>query len=51
MKTFTKVIVVVVAALLIGIGILGCNTFRGAGKDIQRGGEAIEDTAADAQRR
>ncbi len=24
---------------------LGCNTFRGAGKDIQRGGEAIENAA------
>ena len=30
-------------------GTTGCNTFRGAGKDIQRGGEAIEDAADKTQ--
>lgn len=28
---------------------MGCNTFRGAGKDIQKGGEVIEDAAENAQ--
>jgi hypothetical protein len=31
------------------MGVLGCNTFRGAGKDIQRGGRAIEKAANDTQ--
>ena len=28
-----------------GMTLFGCNTVRGAGKDIQRGGQAIEDAA------
>jgi entericidin B len=31
-------------------GLLGCNTMDGAGKDIQRGGEAVSDTAKDVKR-
>lgn len=27
--------------------LTGCNTFEGAGQDIQNGGEAIEDAAQD----
>jgi predicted small secreted protein len=27
----------------------GCNTFRGAGTDIKRGGEAIENSARDSE--
>lgn len=50
MKTFKKVVAVLLISALIGIGMLGCNTFRGAGKDIQRGGEAVENAADDAQR-
>jgi len=40
-------------ALLAFIGALalgGCNTFEGAGKDIERGGEKLQDTAKDAKR-
>ena len=29
--------------------IAGCNTVAGAGKDVERGGEAIHDTAKDVQ--
>ena len=29
----------------------GCNTVAGAGKDIERGGEAVHDTARDVQRK
>lgn len=25
--------------------VMGCNTMQGVGKDVQRGGEAIEDAA------
>ena len=33
-------------------GVLGaCNTIAGAGKDIERGGEAIRDAAKDVQRK
>jgi len=30
--------------------ITGCNTVAGAGKDVERGGEAIHDTAKDTQK-
>jgi entericidin B len=33
-------------ALLIAAGVLaGCNTIQGAGKDLERGGEKIQDKA------
>lgn len=35
-----------IAALMLG----GCNTFEGAGKDIERGGEKLQDTAKDVKR-
>lgn len=42
-----------ILAVLVALGLLGvvtaCNTFAGAGKDIQRGGEVIEDAAKDTQ--
>jgi entericidin B len=42
------------ALMLLGMlgtvsAITGCNTVAGAGKDIERGGEAIHNTAKDAQ--
>ncbi len=40
--------VLIVAGL--AVGLYGCNTFAGAGKDIQQGGEAVEDAARDVQR-
>jgi predicted small secreted protein len=30
--------------------VTGCNTVAGAGKDIERGGEAIQGTAEDVQK-
>ena len=39
-------------ALLILAGFLGgCNTMAGAGRDIERGGEKLQDTARDTQRK
>lgn len=45
-------------ALLMLLGMLGtlsvitgCNTVAGAGKDVERSGEAIHDTAKDAQQK
>lgn len=42
----------VVTMLMFGLacsGTFGCNTVRGAGKDIQKGGRAIEDAAENTQ--
>ena len=36
------------SAFLLGafvLGIAGCNTMAGAGKDVQRGGQKLEDSA------
>lgn len=49
MKASTKLVVALLVCTLAGMGVLGCNTFRGAGKDIQRGGRAIEKAADKAQ--
>lgn len=45
-----------ILTVLMMLGLLGtfsmitaCNTIAGAGKDVERGGEAIHDTAKDAQ--
>lgn len=41
------------ALVLIGLvgAVTGCNTVEGIGKDIERGGEATQDTARDVKRR
>jgi predicted small secreted protein len=44
-----KVCVVLLVALAGLVG--GCNTIQGAGKDIERGGQVIRDTAKDVQRK
>ncbi len=42
---------ILVLTLLIVIGgLFGCNTMEGAGKDIQRGGDAVSDTARDVKK-
>lgn len=49
MNTLKKSLVIFVACAIAGTGALGCNTFKGAGKDIQRGGKAVENAANDVQ--
>lgn len=40
----------ILALLLTSTFVLtGCNTVAGAGKDIERGGEKVQDTAKDTQ--
>jgi len=40
------------AALIASLGaVVGCNTVAGAGKDVERGGEKIQETAKDTQRK
>lgn len=46
---FKRLIAVLAIGALLGVSVVGCNTFRGAGKDIQRGGEAVENAAEAAQ--
>lgn len=43
-----------IAAVLIAVAaftLAGCNTIAGAGKDIERGGQVIRDTAKDVQKK
>jgi entericidin B len=49
MKTFNRLIIALMVCAMLGSGALGCNTFRGAGRDIQRGGEVVENAADNAQ--
>lgn len=37
--------ILVLMALLIVLSVAGCNTVRGVGKDLKKGGEAIERAA------
>jgi entericidin B len=51
MKAFKRVVVALVLGALIGIGALGCNTIKGAGKDVEKGGKSIQRSAEGAQRK
>jgi predicted small secreted protein len=37
--------------LTVGIALSGCNTLRGFGKDVERGGERVQDAATSTQNR
>jgi len=45
----SRIVVVVVAFATLALA--GCNTIAGAGKDIERGGQVIRDTAKDVQKK
>ena len=51
MKAITRVIAMLLLGIVLAVGALGCNTFRGVGRDIQHGGQAIENAAEDVQNR
>ena len=36
----------VLALIVVVAGVSGCNTLRGAGQDIQRGGEKVQEVAS-----
>lgn len=40
-----KKIVFIIVAIVSGISLSACNTVQGAGKDISKGGQAIENAA------
>ncbi|MBZ5876529.1 MULTISPECIES: entericidin A/B family lipoprotein [Chromohalobacter] len=37
---------VAILGLLLLVALSGCNTIQGAGEDIERGGEAVQDAAS-----
>jgi entericidin B len=41
----------IVAALLIAFAVGGCNTIQGAGKDIEKGGEALQNAAQSVKKK
>lgn len=49
MKAATRLTMFSVATLLLALGVAGCNTISGAGKDIKSTGKAIERSAEDAK--
>ena len=51
MNTFTKLTLALAVGALISIGAFGCNTVKGAGRDIQKGGQGVEQAATGAQGR
>jgi predicted small secreted protein len=50
MKRFKKILAVAFLLTYAMGGAAGCNTVRGAGKDIEKGGEAIQDASDNAQK-
>ena len=44
-----KTLIAMFAAAFIAM-LAGCNTMEGAGKDLERGGEKVQDTARDVKR-
>ncbi|HVO16605.1 MAG TPA: entericidin A/B family lipoprotein [Alphaproteobacteria bacterium] len=47
--TNVKSAIILAIALAGTLAVSACNTMEGAGKDIQAGGSAVEDTARDAK--
>ena len=48
MTMLKKLLLGMVAGLIV-FSATGCNTFRGMGKDIQKGGEAVEHAADEVE--
>jgi len=44
-------IILVVALVLLVFSLIGCETFKGMGRDIKTAGEAVEDTAEEVEGR
>ena len=40
----------IIALVLLGLSLAGCNTMSGMGRDIERGGEKLQDQAHETQR-
>ena len=44
-----KKLVALLSLVIVTFGATGCNTMKGVGKDVERGGEKVQDAAQDAQ--
>jgi predicted small secreted protein len=44
-----QIAALIAVAFALAVPLGGCNTFRGAGQDIQKGGEKVEDAAKKRQ--
>jgi predicted small secreted protein len=52
MRTLIKSVYASVVALVLvsgGMSLMGCNTTEGVGKDVEKAGEKLKDTAHDAK--
>lgn len=45
-----KKLMAVISVLIFSAGLSACNTFKGMGKDVERGGEKVQDAADKAKR-
>lgn len=50
MNGFSRIVALLVISAMTVIAAAGCNTVKGAGKDIQKGGEAVEDAAESVEK-
>jgi predicted small secreted protein len=46
-----KKLMAVLSLLAFTMGLTACNTMQGAGKDIERGGEKVQDAAGSTQKK
>ena len=44
-----RIVAALLAVAFLSIATVGCHTVKGAGRDIQRGGQAVEEAAEDAR--
>lgn len=49
MNKFHQIVRVIVTAVAFSFTLSACNTIQGAGKDIERGGEKVQDAAEKAK--
>jgi entericidin B len=46
-----KKLIAIFSVLIFSAGLTACNTFRGIGKDVERGGEKVQDAATGTQKK
>ncbi len=50
MNAYLKRVAVLALAVFMCASVLGCNTVKGAGKDVEKGGQGIQNAAEGAQK-
>lgn len=46
-----KKLIAILGILVFTTGLTACNTFRGMGQDVERGGEKVQDAASSTQKK